>query len=134
MDHPRVCGEHLAEVGDARVNGRITPACAGNTITGLLANTNHGITPACAGNALGHDLWGLDFQDHPRVCGEHRYASTGEVSVPGSPPRVRGTRAVLGVGVDVDGITPAYAGNTCCRGVRATRCTDHPRVCGEHPS
>ncbi len=91
-----------------------------------------GITPACAGNTMIGRYLRRQAGDHPRVCGEHRAAGPGGWSECGSPPRVRGTRKILGTKNLWHGITPACAGNTICPGL-VTRCPgDHPRVCGEH--
>ena len=89
QDHPRVCGknsimspskislpgspprvrEKLHAKVPTAVNNRITPACAGKTVTlrGLV-----------------RFLW-----DHPRVCGKNSSFFTPWVTLPGSPPRVR---------------------------------------------
>ena len=47
---------------------------------------------------------------------------------------MRGTLALGARGVDLDGIIPACAGNTCSPLARLCLGWDHPRVCGEHRS
>ena len=71
-----------------------------------------GIIPACAGNTV--PAWALQSinGDHPRVCGEHRFAGSMFRQYRGSFPRVRGTRLASDT-------SPVLA-------------VDHPRVCGEH--
>ena len=96
-DHPRVCGENassyhrplLASGSPPRVRGkpweygvdfdqyRITPACAGKTVTGGLGNTLKA--------------------DHPRVCGENMANAVVRQNGGGSPPRVRGKHFGNGV-------------------------------------
>ena len=90
---------------------RITPACAGNSCTGIFLDVNRG--------------------DHPRVCGEQLIPALRKALRIGSPPRVRGTvffAALVSAGCR---ITPACAGNRL-PGNKPWRCRwDHPRVCGE---
>ena len=45
---------------------------------------------------------------------------------------MRGTLWGGEIGLHIDGIIPAYAGNTCKLLDRYRRRRDHPRVCGEH--
>ena len=71
-----------------------------------------GIIPAYAGNTnRPRSRWNAP-RDHPRVCGEHLIQNDGNVNVPGSSPRMRGT-PTAGTSGGGDG-------------------RDHPRVCGEH--
>ena len=73
--------------------------------------TGCGITPAYAGK---------------RASGQKRFPSR-----LGSPPRMRG-KAVCGIHVvQVDGITPAYAGKSLFDLFEVVVEKDHPRVCGE---
>ena len=46
---------------------------------------------------------------------------------------MRGTHEAEVASVDVDGIIPAYAGNTNKTNGAPVADADHPRVCGEHP-
>ena len=50
----------------------------------------------------------------------------------GSPPPTRGTHLCSPFMLEVFGITPAYAGNTCYRGLFRLCNRDHPRLRGEH--
>ena len=90
------------------------------------------ITPACAGTT------GIDFltkqlrQDHPRVCGNHRKASRGDLPLAGSPPRVREPRKSWTTVQDTARITPACAGTTTSAASADAAAEDHPRVCGNH--
>ena len=49
-----------------------------------------GITPACAGKRPIKQLSDIEWQDHPRVCGEKVRDFAALVKKDGSPPRVRG--------------------------------------------
>ena len=48
--------------------------------------------------------------DHPRVCGEKSSGSTPQLSIGGSPPRVRGEVILEAVRRPDSRITPACAG------------------------
>ena len=67
--------------------------------------------PACAGNAYQRSRFSWLQAVHPRVCGERGGGASFQSIVPGSSPRVRGTRR-------------ARRASSC-------RCAVHPRVCGE---
>ena len=91
-----------------------------------------GIIPAYAGNTFGVLSSAVTFGDHPRVCGEHLTMARLPSKVLGSSPRMRGTlRSGIRRNV-VNGIIPAYAGNTLPPPPRTVAAWDHPRVCGEH--
>ena len=91
-----------------------------------------GIIPAYAGNTNGKHAPQKHSLDHPRVCGEHPMLLAIVLVLPGSSPRMRGTRGSATVRLLWSGIIPAYAGNTLFR-IKETAITqDHPRVCGEH--
>ena len=66
------------------------------------------------------------------MCGEH-LPSVGDIGcIEGSSPRVRGTPPEFVAMLDVNGIIPACAGNTCLADSDHYIRWDHPRVCGEH--
>ena len=73
------------------------------------------------------------FRDHPRVCGENLRCFQLLIVIAGSPPRVRGKRALPRQASQVRGITPACAGKTDTEALRKRYFRDHPRVCGENP-
>ncbi len=93
-------------------NGRITPACAGNTQS-LRA-------PA---------RWEWD---HPRMRGEHLSAALQSATEPGSPPHARGTPCRFTAFTRSSRITPACAGNTLDFPGFEPFAEDHPRMRGEH--
>ena len=69
-----------------------------------------GITPAYAGKSHGGIKKMVNFQDHPRLCGEKAWKSKLPVYFMGSPPPMRG-KAFLKNDIKIaSGITPAYAG------------------------
>ena len=100
----------------------------------LYANSeeNVGIIPAHAGNTVLANVDAFRDRDHPRACGEHFPLNLIKIILPGSSPRMRGTRWLTGLYRSNSRIIPAHAGNTG-QGLRGTAgCGDHPRACGEH--
>ena len=115
---------------------RITPACAGKSSLHLsLVQSKSGspprvrgkaigrcfgarstrITPACAGKSDDDRRKRNVIWDHPRVCGEKRFAGCGGAKSPGSPPRVRGKGAPEKYTECQWRITPACAGKSTSR-------------------
>ena len=76
----------------------------------------------------------MDFQNHPRVCGEKSRTAAVLISQSGSPPRVRGKGVRFLACSAVDGITPACAGKRRSWYRPHSPGRDHPRVCGEKTS
>ena len=96
-----------------------------------LADVPAGITPAYAGKSLGSVSIRSHIQDHPRLCGE----KTATISRPredqGSPPPMRGKVRIKAFVLEVNGITPAYAGKSLVVKSNVLVARDHPRLCGE---
>ena len=69
-DHPRVCGEQaLTPFSDKSALG--SPPRVRGTVLGFVFKDGVGrITPACAGNSNSGLHMGQGVWDHPRVCGE----------------------------------------------------------------
>ena len=65
------------------------------------------------------------------MCGEQRRFVRMEISVKGSPPRVRGTGGEEIREKEYYRITPACAGNRSSHSCESRQMEDHPRVCGE---
>ena len=131
-DHPRVCGEHLVRPAPHVLNLGSSPRMRGTPVYGKQDALQTGIIPAYAGNTQHPMTRVLEAWDHPRVCGEHFRMPLRFGSVPGSSPRMRGTLRLTIFSEEIDGIIPAYAGNTFRRLVSMILNRDHPRVCGEH--
>ena len=90
------------------------------------------ITPAYAGNTNLRFFTIIDYQDHPRLRGEHQFLFTGNDDFEGSPPPTRGTQVVQVQILKINRITPAYAGNTLKTDEYSDNEQDHPRLRGEH--
>ena len=98
-DHPRVCGEHFAQLITGNNYKGSSPRMRGTPRLSLGSHLRLGIIPAYAGNTR---LFRTDdgyWWDHPRVCGEHMAHGTDSRLHPGSSPRMRGTPS-LGASLD----------------------------------
>ena len=91
-----------------------------------------GITPADAGKTKNEKVFHVLKQDHPRGCGENYPSDHISTKRPGSPPRMRGKRALNQAVSGIGRITPADAGKTCNGMKSVYRVRDHPRGCGEN--
>ncbi len=131
-DHPRVRGEHPGHRPGCAGGGGSPPRARGTRPRNAGATLRGRITPACAGNTISRCPYAPWSADHPRVRGEH--AGTPQLASfdQGSPPRARGT-PFRGVLPQIQaGITPACAGNTSPSVELYYDGADHPRVRGEH--
>ena len=77
-------------------------------------------------------IQGVEFWDHPRVCGKNVTEEVGEIRDVGSPPRVREKRCIQCTLDTSLRITPACAGKTAVNGRMVEINGDHPRVCGKN--
>ena len=68
------------------------------------------ITPAYAGKSRKWTGSQLHTWDHPRLCGEKGKGGLLCSTKRGSPPPMRGKEEGMKIRVDLDRITPAYAG------------------------
>ena len=139
-------------LADAKDVARITPACAGKTVSTTLnvqdspgspphARGRHRrtrrrrnesrITPACAGKTPGQQRQEQRVSDHPRMRGEDAQQPYSPVIGCGSPPHARGRLHRGRPGQHEGRITPACAGKTGGRPDRRARAWDHPRMRGE---
>ena len=111
-DHPRLRGEHIKRGTKLDCMEGSPPPTRGTRKQRFNNIRTVRITPAYAGNTKCTMLKGQKSRDHPRLRGEH-YLRYRPIRVKaGSPPPTRGTHYFLGNLIPVQGITPAYAGNT----------------------
>ena len=110
-DHPRVCGEQSSGLYRCICILGSPPRVRGTAFSALISVNRRRITPACAGNSLSLFARSLPYKDHPRVCGEQWLCRTPQACFEGSPPRVRGTGGDYPGLWPPGGITPACAGN-----------------------
>ena len=131
-DHPRVCGEHRHRAAIAGRAQGSSPRMRGTRVEPHHRGLGGGIIPAYAGNTILEARSRNEDRDHPRVCGEHIFNEHVGGFRWGSSPRMRGTLMAKHPLQSLDGIIPAYAGNTWAWMAQKRVPWDHPRVCGEH--
>ena len=119
-DHPRACGEHAPDSFKSMADTGSSPRMRGTQSHQKLHGRQDGIIPAHAGNTDVKSKNTNDLRDHPRACGEHVAGVRRTPHMPGSSPRMRGTRAGGPSPSPPSGIIPAHAGNTRSRPVRRT--------------
>ena len=136
----------------ADVRERITPACAGKTVTpdgdrrrtqdhprmrgedrplrGRIG-TRAGSPPHARGRHHEACLISSPTPDHPRMRGEDAVRQRLSACRHGSPPHARGRQELSWPLKMWKRITPACAGKTICRSQRQPLLRDHPRMRGE---
>ena len=116
-DHPRVCGEKLR--GAVRFSTAIgsPPRMRGKACIWIPIKASVRITPAYAGKSRFRGRCRTGNGDHPRVCGEKRWAYSLAPNTLGSPPRMRGKGLFVRACHVRFRITPAYAGKRAVESV-----------------
>ena len=89
-DHPRVCGEKMAEEAGKPDGVGSPPRVRGKDGRGGRKAGRSRITPACAGKRPCMTTETTPRKDHPRVCGEKSESNRTYDARVGSPPRMRG--------------------------------------------
>ena len=130
--HPRVGGEHSAEMDGSRFRAGSSPRGRGTHRRVLHPIILNRFIPAWAGNTAPPGTATGRTSVHPRVGGEHRRGRMGVAGGGGSSPRGRGTQRDQQAPVGIDRFIPAWAGNTRTLAGRPSRRSVHPRVGGEH--
>ena len=111
-DHPRLRGEYLQHVNVSSDYRGSPPLARGIPDLADSFTEPLGITPACAGNTQSGLLSGNGNRDHPRLRGEYCLCHFRVPPVSGSPPLARGILFWFPFEALELGITPACAGNT----------------------
>ena len=111
---------------------RITPACAGNTLSPKNKGRQTEDHPRLRGEYRQQSLMLSRYRGSPRLRGEYMSAASNITSAPGSPPLARGIQLIPGRRVSAIGITPACAGNTRRLTMAGCQYRDHPRLRGEY--
>ena len=89
-DHPRTCGEKFLRHFLLKTCWGSPPHMRGKAMYWRVSEVRRRITPACAGKSLTVSCGNTGKKDHPRVCGEKSELSSDCLSYQGSPPRMRG--------------------------------------------
>ena len=131
-DHPRVCGENERSRQWCPVKLGSPPRVRGKPALLAAHYIDCRITPACAGKTLTERTGDNAGKDHPRVCGENEKMPVRFSQGRGSPPRVRGKLYPADKKQKGIRITPACAGKTLLLRRSSGVSQDHPRVCGEN--
>ena len=109
--HPRACGERsdLADPEFAAYGS--SPRVRGTRYLPSFDSLRARFIPARAGNARAEPGAPSIDAVHPRACGERRSGGTLWTLMPGSSPRVRGTRVYSNAPTTRRRFIPARAGN-----------------------
>ena len=133
-DHPRLRGEYSRKCPTNHILRGSPPLARGIHLDFLDFVRAVRITPACAGNTLSPKNKGRQTEDHPRLRGEYEKDVAKKQTNKGSPPLARGIQAARYKITDGHGITPACAGNTFNFLILCRKAQDHPRLRGEYRS
>ena len=131
-DHPRMRGEHIANVDGGPDMQGSSPHARGTLLVASALMCCFGIIPACAGNTKKAGKRWTPIGDHPRMRGEHHTSLSNVWDALGSSPHARGTHSYRTAVTHHVGIIPACAGNTCQSAGSWPHPWDHPRMRGEH--
>ena len=153
-DHPRIRGEHGSRRHFYVLLVGSSPHTRGARTIYMCRETPAGIIPAYAGSTTRSSAEKQEGEDHPRIRGEHICDIRNAICMAGSSPHTRGAPNVKGIGTELEGIIPAYAGSTRTASRPTPACglgssphtrvaqkshrfwqagyQDHPRIRGEH--
>ena len=114
QDHPRACGENTTMQQAIATTTGSPPRMRGKLDYKQKPQLERRITPAHAGKTIPLPVRQVQYEDHPRACGENqRERGSCEPGI-GSPPRMRGKRVLIPCSLSAH--------------------RDHPRACGENGS
>ena len=71
MDHPRVCGDYSIIFSGVMNTLGSPPPVRGLPHTGIAFKGKDRITPACAGTTITRDISTYLLEDHPCMCGDY---------------------------------------------------------------
>ncbi|ERH20056.1 hypothetical protein HMPREF0043_00185 [Actinobaculum sp. oral taxon 183 str. F0552] len=131
-DHPRIRGEHVDPITIGIGQWGSSPHTRGAHPGHAADKCDARIIPAYAGSTVGSSPDAGHAVDHPRIRGEHVWASLPRSISAGSSPHTRGALTNSHVGFPPGRIIPAYAGSTARSPCRYPSTADHPRIRGEH--
>ena len=123
-EKPLVKSLCIADVGSP-------PLARGKDQVSALSFLPSRITPACAGKSVTRPIRSASWWDHPRLRGEKIDERLYKVGGSGSPPLARGKDLRAQKSRRGGGITPACAGKSYSAYFWSGRRRDHPRLRGE---
>ena len=112
QDHPRMCGKDSDALHAVTVLRGSPPHVRERPARLSLAMSRWRITPACAGKTMTMITMSELGEDHPRMCGKDVFVFIVHEDLIGSPPHVRERPSVVDLKPCLAGITPACAGKT----------------------
>ena len=131
-DHPCLRGEYMVDYIASCSSEESPPLARGILKKQSQIQNVYGITPACAGNTISGFYLESAFKDHPRLRGEYSCQILFVCLPEGSPPLARGIPHQFLEKYYTCGITPACAGNTGNLAILLVLDWDHPRLRGEY--
>ena len=130
-DHPRMRGEQPPVQQVQQPDPGSPPHARGAGYDCFCGLVEHRITPACAGSSLSLSPPAIVCTDHPRMRGEQSVPLQTAPMTSGSPPHARGADYLLQPCIFPEGITPACAGSRTQPDGIQIHSGDHPRMRGE---
>ena len=131
-DHPRLRGEYAIRWSMSWKKKGSPPLARGVPMKISKWFSGKRITPACAGSTMTAKTIMNPAEDHPRLRGEYFRESVLHAFRLGSPPLARGVRRFMVQFHLILRITPACAGSTNFRNSAYSLWQDHPRLRGEY--
>jgi len=132
--HPRSRGEHPHPMVWITHHGDSPPLARGAHRQAVAPHTGGGLTPARAGSTSQSRVPSRRAGTHPRSRGEHLVGEMRTGTTLDSPPLTRGAPEGSRLHFHSLGLTPARAGSTSPKSIKAPRSRTHPRSRGEHES
>src|SRR5690606_37506668 len=126
--HPRVRGEHWLNLTPMDLLTGSSPRARGTRTKPAGDPADGRLIPACAGNTKRACTQSISTTAHPRVRGEHAFPDLERLPDDGSSPRARGTPVTAWSAGSGRRLIPACAGNTTCIPPSRPTPPAHPRV------
>ena len=131
IKHPRLRGEDPKLLLPCGMVPGSPPLARGRRMPSVKSSQTGRLTPACAGKTHRGRIAEKIIWAHPRLRGEDRDWMIPASASLGSPPLARGRPAPAIANKIHPGLTPACAGKTFCPCSRSTLLQAHPRLRGE---
>ena len=129
--HPRECGDDRYGYSARRYVKGSPPRMRGRPVCLPAAVSPVRLTPANAGTTCVTRCGSPSTGAHPRECGDDGRPCPWSSALGGSPPRMRGRRAMVWAQNCRARLTPANAGTTYLAPTAARDAKAHPRECGD---